>query len=83
MPTIKGFENKKGFRFFFTSHDLGEEPHIHAEGSTGIMKISLKDLSVKYSRGLNYSEERIILEIAETNQSYFRKEWEKFFKRMR
>jgi len=52
MPTIKGFEKKKGFRFFFTSHDRGEEPHIHAEGSGGIMKVLLKDLSVEYSRGL-------------------------------
>lgn len=68
MPTIKGFENKKGFRFFFTSHDLGEEPHVHAEGSTGIMKVNLKDLSVGYSRGLKYAEERDILEIVEENQ---------------
>jgi hypothetical protein len=52
MPTIKGFENKKGFRFFFTSHNWEEEAHVHAEGSTGIMKVSLKDLSVKYSRSL-------------------------------
>jgi hypothetical protein len=42
MPTIKGF------RFFFTSHDRGEEPHVHAEGSGGIMKVLLKDLSVEY-----------------------------------
>jgi hypothetical protein len=73
MPTIKGFENKKGFRFFFTSHDRGEEPHIHAEGSTGIMKVSLKDLTVKYSRGLKYSEERDILETVEENRNYFLK----------
>lgn len=53
MPTIKGFEKKAGFRFFFTSHDRGEEPHVHAEGSGGIMKVSLKDLAVEYSRGLN------------------------------
>jgi hypothetical protein len=73
MPTIQGFENKKGFRFFFTSHDHGEEPHIHAEGSSGIMKVSLKDLSVKYSRGMKYSEERTVLEIVEENQKYFLK----------
>ena len=80
MPTIKGFEKKKGFRFFFTSHDQGEEPHIHAEGSSGIMKVSLKDLAVEYSRGLTYSEERKILEIVEENSNYFLKEWRKFFK---
>jgi Domain of unknown function (DUF4160) len=74
MPTIKGFEKKKGFRFFFTSHDRGEEPHIHAEGSGGIIKISLKDLTVEYSRGLTYSEERKILAISEENQKYFLKE---------
>ena len=74
MPTIKGFEKKKGFRFFFTSHDRGEEPHIHAEGSGGIIKISLKDLTVEYSRGLTYSEERKILAMAEENQKYFLKE---------
>ncbi|CAI2196384.1 10419_t:CDS:1, partial [Funneliformis geosporum] len=73
MPTIKGFEKKKGFRFFFTSHDRGEEPHIHAEGSSGIMKVSLKNLSVEYSRGLTYSEERKILAIAEENQKHFLK----------
>ena len=81
MPTIKGFENKKGFRFFFTSHDQGEPPHIHAEGSGGIMKVLLKDLSVEYSRGLTYSEEKTILEIAEKNQRLFLKEWKKFFKK--
>ena len=48
MPTIKGFEKKKGFRFFFTSHDHGEEPYVHAKGSGGIMKVLLKDLSVEY-----------------------------------
>jgi len=80
MPTIKGFENEKGFRFFFTSHDQGEEPHIHAEGSTGIMKVSLKDLTVKYSRSLKYSEERIILAVVEENRDYFLKTWKKFFK---
>jgi hypothetical protein len=74
MPTIKGFHNKVGFRFFFTSHDLGEEPHIHASGSSGIIKISLKNLSVEYSRGLNYSEERKILEITEENQKFFLQE---------
>lgn len=74
MPTIKGFENKKGFRFFFTSHDQGEPPHIHAEGSRGIMKVLLKDLSVEYSRGLTYSEEKIILDIVEKNQKFFQKE---------
>lgn len=73
MPTIKGFENKKGFRFFFTSHYWGEEAHIHAEGARGIIKIRLRDLKVEYSRGLNYSEESTILEIAEENQSYFQK----------
>ena len=77
MPTIKGFEKKKGFRFFFTSHDRGEEPHVHAEGSGGIMKVSLKNLSVEYSRGLTYSEERKILE---ESRSFFIKEWKKFFK---
>lgn len=80
MPTIKGFENEKGFRFFFTSHDQGEEPHIHAEGSTGIMKVSLKDLTVKYSRSLKYSEERIILAVVEENRNYFLKTWKEFFK---
>jgi len=70
MPTIKGFEKKKGFRFFFTSHDRGEEPHVHAEGSGGIMKV----LSVEYSRGLTYFEERKILEIVEENSNYFLKE---------
>jgi hypothetical protein len=74
MPTIKGFEKKAGFRFFFTSHDRGEKPHIHATGSGGIMKVFLADLSVEYSRGLNYSEERKILEIVEENQSLFLKE---------
>jgi Tfp pilus assembly protein PilZ len=43
------------------------------EGSNGIMKVSLKDLSVKYSRGMKYSQERIILEIVEENQRYFLK----------
>ncbi len=80
MPTIKGFENKKSFRFFFTSHDLGEEPHVHAEGSTGIMKVRLKDLSVEYSRGLKYAEERNILEIVEENKEFFLKSWKEFFK---
>jgi len=74
MPTIKGFEKKKGFRFFFTSHDRGEEPHVHAEGSGGIMKVSLKNLSVEYSRGLTYSKERKILEIVEESRSFFIKE---------
>ena len=74
MPTIRGFEKKKGFRFFFISHDRGEEPHIHAEGSGGIMKVLLKDLSVEYSRELTYSEERKILEIVEESRSYFLKE---------
>jgi hypothetical protein len=68
------------FRFFFTSHDREEEPHIHAEGSGGIMKIFLKDLSVEYSRGLTYSKERKILAIVEENQKFFTKEWKKFFK---
>ena len=79
-PTIKGFEKKKGFRFFFTSHDEGEPPHIHAEGSGGIMKVDLKDLTVEYSRGLTYKEEIKILEIVESNQKLFLKEWKKFFK---
>ena len=74
MPTIKGFEKKKGFRFFFTSHDHGEEPHIHVEGSGGIMKVFLEDLSVEYSRGLTYSEERKILAIVEENRGFFIKE---------
>jgi len=74
MPTLKGFEKKKGFRFFFTSHDHDHQPHIHAEGSKGIMKINLKNLSVEYSRGLNSSEERKILEIVEENQKLFLKE---------
>jgi len=74
MPTIKGFHNKTGFRFFFTSHDLGEEPHIPAVGSSGIIKVSLPKLSVEYSRGLSYSEERKILEIVEVNQKLFLQE---------
>ena len=70
MPTIKGFHNKAGFRFFFTSHDLGEKPHIHAAGSSGIIKVYLHTLSVEYSRGLSYSEERKILEVVEENRGY-------------
>ena len=46
MPTIKGFHEKKGFRFFFTSHDRGEEPHIHAEDGSGLMKVRLKDFVI-------------------------------------
>ena len=79
MPTIKGFHNKAGFRFFFASHDLGEEPHIHAVGSSGIIKVYLRELSVEYSRGLSYSEEKKILEIVEANQKLFLQEWKKFF----
>ena len=74
MPTIKGFEKKAGFRFFFTSHDRGEKPHVHAVGSGGIMKVLLEDLAVEYSRGLKYSEERDILEIVEENRGYLIKE---------
>jgi len=81
MPTIKGFEKKKGFRFFFTSHDWGEEAHVHAEGAGGIMKVRLRDLKVEYSRGLKYSEESTILAIAEENQAYFQQEWKRFFQR--
>ena len=71
MPTIKGFEKKEGFRFFFSSHDWGEPAHIHTVGSDGIMKISLTTLRVSYSRGLTYSEERKILTIVEENQQLF------------
>jgi len=74
MPTVKGFEKKNGFRFFFTSHDRGEIPHIHVVGSGGIMKVFLKDLTVEYSRGLTYTEERKILEIVEENKNLFLRE---------
>jgi len=66
----------KGFRFFFTSHDRGEDPHVHA-----LWKSLLKDLSVEYSPGTNlHPKERKILEIVEENQNYFLKEWKRFFK---
>jgi hypothetical protein len=80
MPVVW---QEEGFKFVFSAHDRGEQPHIHAQRKSGRrdnMKVWLSPIEVEYCKGFNSSEKAAILEIVERKRDFFLRKWKEFFK---
>ena len=78
MPTI---HYEKGYRFYFNSNENKEPPHVHIKGEKGRMKVWLLALNIANCRGIPDHTQTRLLEIVETNQKKFLREWKEFKQR--
>jgi hypothetical protein len=78
MPVI---HREAGLVFRFFSNENKEEPHIHAYGQKGSMKVWLSSLEIAKIRKLPANDQKRALEIIERNQEKFLYEWFEFKKR--
>jgi len=58
MPRIKGIAGP--YRFFFTSFDCNEPPHVHVERDKGACKFWLEPIELARSHGLSAQELNVI-----------------------
>ena len=58
MPRIKGIAGP--YRFFFTSFDCNEPPHVHVEREKGTCKFWLEPIELARSHGFSAHELNVI-----------------------
>jgi hypothetical protein len=76
-PTILRAE---GYRFFFTSHDAGEPPHVHVQSSGKVAKIWLAPVSLADAGGYSPVEVRRAVRLAEEHRAELLRAWDDFFR---
>ena len=67
------------YRFYFTSHDSGEPPHVHVERDDQNAKVWLAPVSIEWSRGFSAKECNRILDIVTEFRQEFTERWREFF----
>ena len=78
MPTIL---RDGPHRFFFTSHDRGEPPHVHVRTENKLAKFWLDPLSLADSGRYSRSELNQVAAIVERHREAFLERWYEFFGR--
>ncbi|RJG08435.1 DUF4160 domain-containing protein [Massilia cavernae] len=72
-----------GYRFYFFSHEPGEPPHIHVEGSGHSAKFWLGEVICARNYGFSPVELRKIERIIRVYRNDFLRKWNEFFNRRR
>ena len=73
MPTIL---LKASYRFFLTSGDCYEPPHIHVQGGKQKAKFWLDPVELAKSAGFKAHEVRDIERLVLENRDFFMEQWE-------
>ena len=73
MPRIKGIPGP--YRFFFTSFDCNEPPHVHAEREDETCKFWLEPLELARSHGFNARELNVIRRLIQTYRTTIMEAW--------
>ena len=76
MPTVLRIG---GFRFYFSSHEPNEPPHIHVDRGEATIKIWLESLEVAKSRGFRAHEIGGIVALVEANRALLLEAWHEYF----
>ena len=73
MPRIKGVPGP--YRFFFTSFDCSEPPHVHVERENKTCKFWLGPLGLARSHGFGARELNLIRRLIRTHLTVIRETW--------
>ncbi len=67
------------YEVYFTSHDVGEPPHVHVDREKMAAKIWLQPLRVAYNLGYSRHELRRIERLIAENQGLCLRKWHEYF----
>ena len=73
MPRIRGIPGP--YRFFFTSFDCSEPPHVHVEREDKTCKFWLEPLELGHSHGLSAREVNLIRRLIGTYLAAILEAW--------
>ena len=73
MPRIKGIPGPH--RFFFTSFDCNEPPHVHVERENKTCKFWLRPLGLARNHGFTARELNVIRRIIQTHRTTIVEAW--------
>jgi len=73
MPRIKGIAEP--YRFFFTSFDCNEPPHVHVERERRTGKFWLEPVSLARNHGFTARELNVIRRIIEVHRIIILEAW--------
>lgn len=73
MPRIRGISGP--YRFFFTSFDCGEPPHVHVEREDKTCKFWLQPLELARSHGFSARELHVIRRLIGTHLAAILEAW--------
>jgi hypothetical protein len=77
VPTV----HREGpYRFYFTSHDAPEPPHVHVDRGNATAKLWLQPVSVARSIGFSDRELNDIAEVVRSHADTFTARWREFFR---
>lgn len=74
MPRIAGIPGP--YRFFFTSFDCNEPPHVHVERENRTCKFWLQPLGLARNHGFSARELNGIRRIIQTYRAVMREAWD-------
>ena len=74
MPRIKGIPGPH--RFFFTSFDCNEPPHVHVEREKKTCKFWLRPLGLARNHGFTARELNVIRRIIQTHRTNIVEAWD-------
>jgi Domain of unknown function (DUF4160) len=73
MPRIKGIAGP--YRFFFTSFDCNEPPHVHVERESSTCKFWLKPIELARSHGFSAHELNAIRRVISAQHANLLRAW--------
>lgn len=71
--------DKKGYRFYFYSHEAGEPPHVHVDKSGYSTKFWLDPVNMARNSGFGSKELREIKGMVETSRTVLLEAWHGYF----
>ena len=78
MPTIL---RAKAYRFFFSSADRNEPPHVHVKRERMVAKFWLDPVVLERAGGFNRVELNTIAKLVQAHHDEFLENWYEFFGR--
>ena len=78
MPTIL---RVRGYRFFFSSADRNEPPHVHVKREKMVAKFWLEPVVLERAGGFNRVDLNIIAKLVQAHREEFVESWYEFFGR--
>jgi hypothetical protein len=76
MPTVL---RQDPYRFFFSSLDYGEPPHIHVKRENKVAKFWLDPVTLQKAGGFGRTELNRIARMVSEHQNQFLERWYEFF----